>query len=166
MEYVFETSRLKVRKFNIGDAEELYRIHAEDAVKRWFPNESYADIKETKGAIEFFAERVEKKVLPYVLAVVLKESGELIGDVGISRTMDESCEVEIGYVISENYRGKGYASELVDAIACFAKNTFGASVLHGRVIKCSRRADTPLPVKNTARRMIRKETECWYIKRS
>ena len=51
MNYMFETEHLKVRKFKIEDAQCLYENHLEEKVKKWIPNESYADIEETQGAI-------------------------------------------------------------------------------------------------------------------
>ena len=50
MEYLFETSHLKIRKFELDDAECLYKNHLEEEVKKWIPNESYADIEEIKEA--------------------------------------------------------------------------------------------------------------------
>ena len=48
MEYIFETEHLKVRKFEPDDARCLYKNHLEEDVIRWIPNESYADMEETK----------------------------------------------------------------------------------------------------------------------
>ena len=78
MEYIFETKNLKIRRFEIEDAQKLYKNHLEEGVKRWIPNESYANLQEAQGAIEFFAECVNERHLPFVLAVELKENGELI----------------------------------------------------------------------------------------
>ena len=43
-----------MRKLEPEDAARLYENHAEAKVKKWFPNESYADIDEAKDAIRFF----------------------------------------------------------------------------------------------------------------
>ena len=75
MEYIFETKHLRIRKFEMEDAKSLYENHLEEEVKRWIPNESYADMEETIGAIKFYVDCVNGKHLPYVLAVELKETG-------------------------------------------------------------------------------------------
>ena len=54
MEYIFETERLRIRKFKIEDA------------------------------IYFYVDCVNHGHLPYVLAAELKETGELIGDTGVN----------------------------------------------------------------------------------
>lgn len=87
MEYLFETEYLKIRKFEIDDASYLYKNHLEKEVKKWIPNESYADMEETKEAINFYIDCVNKKQLPYVLAVELKSTGELIGDTGVNLSL-------------------------------------------------------------------------------
>ena len=56
MEYLFETARLGVRAFTMEDAQRLYENHLEEAVKRWIPNESYADLEEARDAAAFFAD--------------------------------------------------------------------------------------------------------------
>ena len=123
MEILFETERLAVRKFRDEDAQQLYENHMDDAVRKWFPNECYADVEEALDAIRF-----------YVLGVELKETKELIGDTGISEVDGKPDEAEIGYCIGEKYRGKGYASELLDAISAFVVSRFGIRAICGRVV--------------------------------
>jgi ribosomal-protein-alanine N-acetyltransferase len=98
------------------------------------PNESYADIEEAQGAINFYANCVNNKYLPYVLAVDLKETGELIGDTGVNEVEGKPGQVEVGYGICKKYSGKGYATELLKAVTGFIVETFGIDVLYGRVM--------------------------------
>ena len=134
MECVFETEHLRIRKFVAEDAPALYSNHLEDEVKEWIPNESYADLEETKGAINFYIDCVNEGHLPYVLAVESKETGELIGDTGVNEVEGKENEVEIGYGICKRYSGKGYATELLSAMTEFVVSTFGINVLYGRVM--------------------------------
>lgn len=134
MKYMFDTKHLRVRKFSLGDAQRLYENHLEEEVKKWIPNESYVSIEETQGAITFYIDCVNNKHLPYVLAVELKETGELIGDIGVNEVEGKSGEVEIGYGICKKYRGKGYATELLKAMTEYIIETFKINVLYGRVM--------------------------------
>lgn len=135
MKYVFETNHLRVRKFRTEDAERLYEIHLDEEVKKWIPNESYQDPEEARGAAEFFAGCVERGKLPYVLAVERKETGELIGDTGINEVEGKPEDTEIGFVICREYRGRGYATELVRAMTGFSADTFHTKAVYGRVMK-------------------------------
>ena len=134
MEYIFETEHLGIRKFEIEDAQCLYENHLEAEVKKWIPNESYANIEEAQGAINFYVNCVNNKHLPYVLAVESRETGELIGDTGVNEVDGNPDEVEIGYGICKKHSGKGYATELLKAMTEFIVETFGINVLYGRVM--------------------------------
>ena len=135
---MLETDRLILRPFLPTDAPELYAIHQESSVAQWIPNESYQDPEEALDAIRFFADRVTGDTLPYVLAVQLKESGELIGDTGINPVEGDPEAVEIGFVIGEKYRSMGYATEAVTAMTAFAFDRWGFSALEGRVLEGNR----------------------------
>jgi ribosomal-protein-alanine N-acetyltransferase len=134
MEPVFETERLFIRKFMDKDAQQLYENHLDDQVRKWFPNECYADLEEAQGAIRFYIDCVDNGHLPFVLGVVLKETGELIGDTGISEVDGHPDEAEVGYCIGQKYRGRGYAVELLNAISGFVASRFGIKEIYGRVV--------------------------------
>lgn len=135
MKAFFETEHLRARSFVPEDEGRLYRIHLDEEVKKWIPNESYEDLEEAREAIAFFADRVDKKELPYVLAVESKETGQLIGDTGINEVEGRPGEVEIGFVIGREYRGRGYATELVKAMTEYAVPLFRIRTLCGRVMR-------------------------------
>ena len=134
MKVFFETEHLLVRELEPEDADRLYENHGEEKVKKWFPNESYADMDEAKGAIRFFMDCVEGDHLPFVLAIQLKETGELIGDTGVSEVDGQPEAVEIGYQICEKYSGRGLATEVLKAMTGFSFAKFGATVSYGRVV--------------------------------
>ena len=134
MKMYFETEHVLVRKLELEDAARLFENHAEAKVKKWFPNESYADVSEAEDAIRFFGDCVEKDHLPFVLAVQLKETGELIGDTGVSEVEGQPNAVEIGYQICEKYSGRGLATEVLNAMTAFSFAKFNATISYGRVV--------------------------------
>ena len=126
---------MHVRKFTPEDAPVLYENHREEEVRQWIPNECYADTQEAERAVRFYLDCVNRGKLPYVLAVVLKDTGELIGDTGINAVAGKTDEVEIGYTICRKHNGKGYGTELVKGMTEFAVSAFGMHVLYGRVLR-------------------------------
>ncbi len=134
MTKMVETERLIIRAFRDEDARELYENHLDSEVREWFPNECYADLAEAQDAIRFYTDCVNKGHLPYVLGAELKATGELIGDAGISEVEGKPDEVEIGYCIGQKYRGKGYATELLNAASGFVVSRFGIKAIYGRVV--------------------------------
>lgn len=135
MAVLFETEHLIFRKFDLSDADQLYNNHLEKEMMKWIPNESYADMEEAKQAILFYQDCVERKVLPYVLAIVSKDSGELIGDTGVNEVEGRSGEVEIGYSICNKYSGRGLATEALNAMTEYIVRVFDSKVLYGRIVK-------------------------------
>lgn len=69
----------------------------------------------------------------YIL--VLKETGEIIGDVGYKGPPDFSGEVEIGYGIEAPHRKCGYGLEAAEALISFAfsKHTVDAVIAECRI---------------------------------
>ncbi len=135
MEKLFETERLIVRVFREEDARLLYENHLDDEVRTWFPNECYADREEALDAVRFYRACAAGGRLPFVLAAELKETGELIGDTGLSEVEGKPDETEIGYCIGRADRGRGVAAELLEAMVAFAFRRFGCRVIWGRVVK-------------------------------
>lgn len=155
MNILFETERLIVRKFKAEDTGRLYENHRDEAVRKWFPNECYADAEEARDAVRFYADCAENGRLPFVLAAELKGTGELIGDAGISEVEGRPGETEIGYCIAEKYRGQGYAAELLRALSDFVFARFGTKVIWGRVV-CGNAASAKV-LENSGYAFVRKE---------
>lgn len=44
MQYLFETERLRIRRFEMADAPFLYENHSEEALRKWLPNEYYENV--------------------------------------------------------------------------------------------------------------------------
>ena len=135
MKYLFQTEHLRIRRFEAEDEKQLHENHLEEEMKQWIPNESYESLEEAAGAIAFYQSCVDAGHLPYVLAVELKETGELIGDTGVNEVEGAPGEVEIGYSICRKYSGLGYATELLEAMTKFVGELFSVKILYGRVMK-------------------------------
>jgi [ribosomal protein S5]-alanine N-acetyltransferase len=57
--------------------------------------------------------------LKFQLALVLKDTGDLIGNCGIRRRAPDAHEADIGYELAPEHWGRGYATEAVRAILRF-----------------------------------------------
>lgn len=134
VDYLFKSTRLGFRILNKNDAKFLLKNHNESSFKQWFPNECYTDVDEALEAINFFSDCAGNKILPYVLAIELLRTNELIGDVGVNEIEGQSDKVEIGFSICEKYQGFGYATETLTAMSEFIVENFFINSLYGRVI--------------------------------
>jgi RimJ/RimL family protein N-acetyltransferase len=120
-----ETSRLVLKPICIADAPFVFAYRSEAIVNRyqgWIPS-SLADV------YEFIDSWVAKQInLPdswFQLVINLKNSGELIGDVGIHFLKDKYSEVELGITLAEAHHGKGYASEALRVVINFLSDEHG-----------------------------------------
>ena len=55
-----------------------------------------------------------------IFQIILRETGQVIGDIGFHGPPDEAGTVEIGYGIVEQYRGRGLAGESAEVICGLA----------------------------------------------
>jgi [ribosomal protein S5]-alanine N-acetyltransferase len=111
---ILETERLLLREFVPEDVGLLSAVLSDPETMRYYP----APLDRTG-----VAEWIERNRRRYretghgLWALVLKSSGEVIGDCGLTRqTVDEIQEIELGYHLRRDLWGKGYASEA--ACAC------------------------------------------------
>lgn len=121
----FETARLILRPFEVDDAAALHEALSESIgeLRRhlWFlPWVSQEQTLATaqarcRAAQESFLLRTD---LPYL--AFNKDSGRLVGSVGLHRTDWNEPKTEVGYWIRSSEVGNGYASEGVKVLADWA----------------------------------------------
>ena len=116
-----QTRRLILRPWQESDAEALYKYASNPnigPIAGWPPHTSVENSRD-----------IIKSVLsaPETYAVVLKETGEIVGSVGIMTARSEihwakmtGSECEIGYWIGEPYWGQGLIPEAVNELIRYA----------------------------------------------
>lgn len=115
---IIETERLILRELSEHDFEALYAILGDPEVMQYYPNAF--DEEKVRTWINNNIERYQ--IFSFGLwAVVLKETGELIGDCGLTmQVIDGKIKPEIGYHIRKNMQKKGYGSEASKAVRDWA----------------------------------------------
>jgi RimJ/RimL family protein N-acetyltransferase len=109
-----ETDRLFLREMTEDDFEALYAVLADSDIMEHYPYTFDED--RVRGWISKNIERYQ--VFGFGLwAVVLKETGEVIGDCGLTmQLIGGQIKPEIGYHIRKDCQRKGYASEAAKAV--------------------------------------------------
>lgn len=104
-----ETERLILREFTPEDFDALFQILSDPETMQHYPKPF--DEQKVRGWIEWNIENYQ--VFGFGLwAVVLKETGKLIGDCGITmQNIGGKIKHEIGYHICRNHWRRGYAKE-------------------------------------------------------
>jgi RimJ/RimL family protein N-acetyltransferase len=118
---MISTSRLLLRPFSLGDVPKVFVMGGEDGIRRWVPDQVYRDQRHAEQVVSalmaYTAKHPDPRTSPYVLGIEDKETGDLIGHVGLSPARGS---VEIGYAIEQRLQGKGLATEAVTAMSRWA----------------------------------------------
>lgn len=131
---IIETDRLILRPFCEDDTQDVYECWESDPeVAKYMFWCSHNDIEKTKQWILSEIERISSDQW-YRWAVVTKVDNELIGT-GLIYFEDEYNLFEVAYNFGKRYWGKGYATETMQAVVDFAKETLELKELVGRYAK-------------------------------
>ena len=109
-----ETERLLLRRFTMEDTEPMYRAWCTDPeVTRYLRFAPHKDVEETRGIVAGWVADYQKSDY-YIWAVTLKNTGELIGSIGVVPANEEDALPgywEPGYCFARPHWNKGYATE-------------------------------------------------------
>lgn len=125
MKIKIETERLYLRELAESDFDSLYNVLADSDIMKHYPYTF--DEKRVKNWI---AKNIERyNIFGFGLwAVILKETGQFIGDCGITmQNINGSIKPEIGYHTGKKFQRQGYAKEAARAVRdwTFENTPFG-----------------------------------------
>jgi [ribosomal protein S5]-alanine N-acetyltransferase len=121
---ILETSRLLLRELVPQDADALEKVLGDPVAMQYYP--AAFDRKTVEEWIGRNRNRYERDGHS-LWAMILKESGELIGDCGCAlQEVEGRNEIEIGYHTRRDLWGNGYASEAAQACKEYAFHQLGA----------------------------------------
>jgi RimJ/RimL family protein N-acetyltransferase len=103
------TRRLTLRPFREQDAVALHRIFAEDGILRYFPNPYPPSLERVQNLIAFQLQHWKEHGFGW-WAVEPRDNQALIGWNGL-QYLPDTQEIEIGYLLSRAFWGKGLATE-------------------------------------------------------
>lgn len=112
-----ETSHLRLRQFTLDDSDDLYRLYSNPELFKYMSNEKPLLWEQTKEVINSFTENWQKHHFG-VWAVIYKRNRKLIGHCGL-KFLENSREVQIGYLLLKSYWGKGLGTEAATATLRF-----------------------------------------------
>lgn len=128
---VLETERLILRPFHLDDAREVFECWESDPdVARYMFWQSHHDINKTISWVKSEIDKIESEDW-YRWAFVSRETGRLIGT-GLLYLEEEYGKFEIAYNLGKKAWGFGYATEAMQEILRFAKDSLGIKEIMGR----------------------------------
>lgn len=124
-----ETERLILRNFTKTDQDDLYDYAKVDGVGEMAGWPHHTNIETTRIILDDFISQGD------VYAIVLKENNKVIGSVGLhdrprnNEEFKNKLQREIGYVLNEDYWGKGIVPEAVKAVIKYAFEQLNVEIL-------------------------------------
>lgn len=109
---VIETERLLLRPYENRDFDDLVAMRGRPDVMRYL----YEEVQDREEVRRVLARHTGMHSLRHegdslVLAVELKGSGRVIGDVVLMWLSEEHRQAEVGFIFNPDYHGRGYALE-------------------------------------------------------
>ena len=113
------TERLRLREFEADDWRAVLDYQRDPLYLRYYPWEdrSEADARAFVGM--FLGWQTERPRRRFQLAIARRDDDSLIGNCGIRRKPDNEWEADIGYELSPQHWGQGYAMEAARAVVEF-----------------------------------------------
>ncbi len=118
-----KSERLILRPITLDDAEAIFKYRSDAITNQfqgWIPK-TFEDVR------DFIENRVSPTINVadtwYQLAIIKKENGELIGDIGIHFLNSDNMQAEIGCTLNKNDHGKGFATDALKETIHYLFNT-------------------------------------------
>ena len=114
-----DTPRLRLREFVADDWRAVLDYQRDPRYLRYYPwtKRTEADVRAFVAMfLEWQAEEPRRR---FQFAIVLREDGRLIGNCGIRRNPENDWEADIGYELSPDCWGHGYATEAARGMVDF-----------------------------------------------
>lgn len=133
MKRLLETERLFLRELTADDFDALYEVLADSDIMQHYPY--IFDESRVRNWINKNIERYE--IFGFGMwAVCLKETGEMIGDCGVTmQNINGMIKPEIGYHINKRFQRKGYAKEAARACRDWAFENTPFNILYSYMKK-------------------------------
>lgn len=115
-----ETNRLILRKFQLSDAEAVFRNWtSDDEVTKYLTWPAHKDVGVTEYVLKEWISQYENPTF-YQWAIVLKSNGnEPIGSISIVEMKEDIAMVHVGYCLGKKWWNQGITSEALSALISF-----------------------------------------------
>jgi len=122
--FILETARLRLREFTMNDADVMETVLGDPVAMQYYP--AAFDRRGVEAWIEKNMARYQRDGHS-LWAMLLKDTGELIGDCGCAvQEVEGRNEIEVGYHVRRDLWGNGYATEAARACMEYAFAKIGA----------------------------------------
>jgi RimJ/RimL family protein N-acetyltransferase len=117
LDFPIRTARLDLRPHRADDLDDLVAFHSDPEVVRYIPW-PVRNREQTRAALEV---KMTQGVLSepgqwLVLAIVLRETGRVVGEVLLKWADEHARQGELGFALNREHQGRGLAAEAAQAV--------------------------------------------------
>ena len=113
-----ETPRLRLRKLNMRDAQDIYNYSCDPQVARYVLWDAHRSIGESRSYLRYML-RKYRLGEPASWGIEWKESGQIIGTIGFMWIQRENASAEVGYSLSRSFWNRGIMTEALQEVIRF-----------------------------------------------
>ena len=133
-----ETPRLVLKSFRHEDKDTFYKLIQDPQIYKTMPEDHMYNREEVGEIVDYFihCSSVNKvnNVPKFSLVITLRESGEMIGDIGIGHYSNDGQRTEIFYFLNSKFWNNGFASEAAGVLLRYVKENRIVEKLIGTVV--------------------------------
>ena len=126
-----ETPRLRLRKLNMRDAQDIFDYSQDPQVARFVLWEAQTSLSDARSYIRYML-RKYRLGEPASWGIEWKESGQIIGTIGFMWIQQENASAEVGYSLSRSFWNRGIMTEALQAVVDFLFREVGVNRVEAR----------------------------------
>lgn len=107
-----ETERLKLRRADLEDVNELYALRSDTEIMKYIPRPVATTLDEISEFIKLTDEKINNSEL-INWVITIKDNPKMIGTIGYYYIKPEHYRAEIGYMLLPEFQGRGYITEAI-----------------------------------------------------
>jgi len=131
---ILHTERLVLREFTADDWAATFAYQTDARYLRFYERETVTERQAQAMVYMFILWQGEKPRSHAQLAITLAQTGELIGNVGVRRETAEEPVADMGFELSPEHWGRGYASEAARAMVDWGFGDWGLERIHAHCV--------------------------------
>ena len=116
---VLETPRLRLRKLQMRDAQDIYHYSRDAEVARHVLWEAHRSIGDSRAYLRYMLRRYRNHE-PASWGIEWLETGQIIGTIGFMWIQDENASAEVGYSLAREFWNRGIMTEALMAVIRYA----------------------------------------------
>ncbi|RYY39676.1 MAG: N-acetyltransferase [Chitinophagaceae bacterium] len=123
------TDRLLLRPLASHDDAVIFALRSNAEVNRYLGRKPAERIEDAQAFIEMIQANTRTRET-YYWAIDCKETGQMIGTIGLFQFAEDGSGAEIGYELLPHNQGKGFMREALGSVIAFGIQALGLRELH------------------------------------